>query len=119
MAAAFGGHPVELNDAPLALERLMPVPGIVRAPEGHERALDRRHFGDEIVEILARAQQAQAAARLLPGRVHVQEHGDDLAFRVGMDLAIAAAAASAHRSGGGSAREIDAEFLLEGCAKFV
>src|SRR4029079_11165157 len=103
MPVALGGDPVELNDAALALEWLVPMPRVVGPLESHERALDGRHLGDEIIKIITRAQEAQAAAGLLPGGVHVDEHRDYLCFRIRMDLAIAFAAASAHRGGGRTA----------------
>src|SRR5262249_30626933 len=76
-------HPVELDDAPLADDRLVAVPGIGRHLEGEQRALDRRDLDDRIGEALGRAQEAQPAARRLPVRVHVEEDGDELGLAVG------------------------------------
>src|SRR6185437_10837673 len=72
------GHPVELDDPPLALARLVAVPGMRRHREGEKGALDRRDLGDIIGEAVGRAQEAQPAARRLPFLVHVDEHGDQL-----------------------------------------
>jgi hypothetical protein len=72
----------------------MAVPGIVATFESQHRAGDRRHFDDDVVEIGGRAQQAQPAAGLLPRLVHIEQHGDDLALGVGVDLAVAEVAAA-------------------------
>jgi len=46
------GHPVELDGAALALDRLVAVPGGGRHLEGEQRALDRRHLGHVVGEIV-------------------------------------------------------------------
>src|ERR1700749_4766171 len=50
------GHPVELDGAALALERVMTVPRIVRSLEDEERAAGRLDLGGEIFQISAVAQ---------------------------------------------------------------
>ena len=65
-AIAIGGDPVELDDAPLAVEGLVPVPGILGPPEGEHRAADRRDLHDRIVEIVGRLQKPEPSARMLP-----------------------------------------------------
>ena len=46
----------------LAVERLMPVPGVLRAAESEERAAMRRDFLGVIVEVAAVLQDAEPAA---------------------------------------------------------
>ena len=119
LPASFRRHPVELDDPALADEGFVPVPGIVGALEREHRSLGRRHFDDDIVEIVARSQETQASPGLFPGRIHVDQHGDDLAHRVGVDLSVAGAALAADRRRGGATGELKTKFLLEGCAELV
>ena len=94
------GHPVHLDGAPLAVEGLVAVPGILRAAEDEQGAAMRRHFLGIVGEIGAVAQDAQPPAVLVPLLVHVEEHGDDLGGRIGVDLAVARPAFAAHREHG-------------------
>jgi hypothetical protein len=55
----------------LAAERLMAVPGIVAALESEERAGDRRHFGDDIVEIGGEPFEARVLAVTKMGPANV------------------------------------------------
>src|SRR3984957_10366611 len=82
---AFRSDPVELDDPALAGEGLVPVPRVVGALERQQRSLGRRHLHDHIVEVVGRLQEAQAAAGILPTRVHVDEDGNNLAFRIGVE----------------------------------
>src|ERR1700722_674212 len=118
-AIAFGGDPIELDDPAFAGKGLVPVPGIVSPLERQERPLGRRHLHDHIIEVVSRFQQAQAAAGILPSGVHVNEDGDDLAFRIGMDASIFLAALAPNRRRGRPPGEIEAEFLLEGFAEIA
>src|SRR5437763_4414332 len=111
--------PVELDHATRAGKRLVSMPGIIGAPERDERALRRRHLRHHVFEVFAVAEQAQASARGFPARVHVDQHGDDLALRVRVDLAVPRIAAAAHGDSRGPAFQLDAEFFLESLAKFL
>src|SRR6185437_15526395 len=94
---ALGRHPVELDDPALASERLVPVPGIVGPLEGEQRSLDRGHLHDHVVEVIGRFEEAQAAAGILPGRVHIDENRNDLALRIGMNAPVLLAALAPDR----------------------
>ena len=110
-------HPVELDDAARPCDRRMAVPGMRRDAESEQRSGRRRHFGDDILEIVRRAQQPQPAARRLPGFVHIDEDGDELGSGVGMDPAVAGPRLAAHRDHGRAIGEIDGELLGEGGAE--
>jgi hypothetical protein len=116
---AFGGDPIELDDPAFASKGLVAMPGIVRALEREQGSLGRGHFHDHIVEVVGRFQEAQAAAGILPTRVHVNEDRDDLALRIGMDASILLAALTANRRRGRPPGEIEAELRFEGIAEFV
>src|SRR5271166_3232255 len=118
-AVAFRRDPVELDHAALARERLVAVPGIVGALEGQKRPGRGRNLHDRIVEAVGRFQQPQPPARMLPLRVHVDQNGDDLARRVGMDAPVSWAAVTADGDRVRSADKIEAELLLENLAEFV
>ena len=120
LPVALRREPVELDDPALAGERFMAVPGIVAA---FERASNVPAIGGTSAMMSLRfvggAQQPQPPARLLPAFVHVDQHGDDLAGRIGVDLAVACVAAAAHRGHGRPAGKIEAEFFLKRFAELV
>ncbi len=60
------GYPVELDDAAAPDEWLVAVKRIIAAAKGDQGTLRRWDFDNNIVNVLGRAQQAEAAARLLP-----------------------------------------------------
>ncbi len=109
--------PVELHHAPVAVKWQMAVPGMIGAQESDERAAGGRDFGGKIVDVVLRAEQAQAAAGIVPLGIEVEQHGDDFAGGIAVDIAIASAAAAAGGDRSGAVREIDAEFVFEGLAE--
>jgi|SRR6516162_3100530 len=116
---ARGREPVELNHAPLADKRLMAMPGVARPLESNKGALSGRDFKNNVADVVARAQQAQAAARIFPAGIHIDEYGDDLAQRIRVDSAVARAAPTAHRNRARPSRQINVKFPLEGCAELI
>ena len=71
LAIALRREPIELNDAAFADEWFVTVPRIVTAFECQQRSGDRRHFNDDVTEIMGRAQQSKAATSLVPALVHI------------------------------------------------
>ena len=67
----------------------------------------RWNFLDIIVEVGAVSQDAQPASVLVPLLVHVEEHGNDLRLRVGVDTPVLLLAHPAHRDRGRVGRQID------------
>jgi hypothetical protein len=53
----------------------------------------------------------QLAAGMLPGRVEIEQQGDDLGAVIGMDVAVGRLAIAPHRNGGGAAAQIDVKLL--------
>src|SRR5512135_114934 len=49
-------HPVELDDTPRTIERLETVPGVGLVLEHEQCSLVRRHFGNDVIEIVGRTQ---------------------------------------------------------------
>ena len=111
-------HPVELDHAALAFEGQMAVPGAVGTQKGDERAVGRRNFDGHIVDVFTRTKETEAAAGIVPRGIQVEQHGDNFAGGIVVDLAVVRAATAAHRDGGGAAGEVHAKFFLEGFAKF-
>src|SRR5262249_41166741 len=108
----FRGYPVQLNHAPLAYERPVSMPGIMRAPECDKRP-GRRHFGNHVIEIIRRSKQSQSTVGTFPTRIHVDQRGDDFFLRVCVDLTIFDDALAAYCYHGRPAGQIDLEFFLE------
>src|SRR5580692_6916705 len=116
---AFRSDPVELDDPAFAGEGLVAMPRIVGPFERQQRSLGRGHLHDHVVEVISRFEQAQAAAGILPSRVHVNEDRNDLAFRIGVDPSILRAALTANRCRGRPPCELEAELLFERLAEVV
>ena len=62
MVGGLAHDVVELQGTPLAFEPVIGVPGVGPIAEEQECAVIRRHLGDDILQIAAAAQQAQASA---------------------------------------------------------
>src|SRR3954464_10392964 len=91
------GDPVHLDRAARAVERLMAVPGFLRTPKDEQRPAMRRDLLGVVVEVRAVLQDTQPPAVLVPRVIHVEEHGDELGGRIGVDLAVVRTAFAAHR----------------------
>jgi hypothetical protein len=74
----LGSYPVELNHAPLAGERFVAMPRVIAPLKCKKRPFHRRHFEDDVIEIGARSQQTQSAARVSPTRVQINQKAYDL-----------------------------------------
>ena len=72
------------------------MPGILRAQERCQRAAVRRNLGDEIIKVVGLAQHAQAACAPIPDFVEIEQAGDELGLRIGMDAAILLLRLAAH-----------------------
>src|SRR5271157_1533516 len=53
----------------------------------------------------------------MPDRVHIEQEGDDLGCRIGMDAPVLAVAPAAYRQQCRTATEVDAELFLDGAAQ--
>src|SRR6516162_7521187 len=95
-AVEFRGYPMQLDHAPLARERPVSMPGIMRASEC-DKGPGRHHLGNHVIEIVRRSKQSQSTASVFPARIHVDQHGDDFFLRVRVDLAIFDGTLAAHR----------------------
>ena len=107
------GDPIELDGASRTGNRLVAVPGIVGSPERQQRAAVGRHFGDVVVEIVGPTQEPKTPRVLLPALVHVEQDGDDLGLRVGVDRAVAFAHIAAHRVHGRPTGQVDVELAFD------
>jgi hypothetical protein len=111
------GHPVELQRTALTDMGAMTVKRSLAAPKGQHRPGERRHLRRIIIKIARTAQQPQPALGMIPHWVHVEQQGDDLARRIGMDAAVIAVASAAHCQQGRPIGQIDAELLLDRAAQ--
>src|SRR5579863_3968208 len=88
------------------------MPGIVRTFEGDKIASIRRRFGDDVIQGIAVAKEAQAAAFLGPARlVEVKQASDQLILRIGVDAAVPALTMAAYGNHQRPVGKIDVEFL--------
>jgi len=110
--------PIELNDAALAFERQMSVPGTVGTQEGDESAVGRGDFACDVVDIVRGAKNTEAAAGIVPSGIQIEQDGDNFAGGVVVNLAIVGTAAAANRDSGRAAGEIQSKLFLEGFTKF-
>src|SRR5690606_40649711 len=84
----LAGEIVHLDGQALAHHRLVAVPAVVGHLKHHHGAELGGDFLDKVVEIGAIAENAQMAAAVPPVLVEVQQHGDHLGFRLGVDTAV-------------------------------
>ena len=96
LPVALRGDPIELDDPARPDEGLVTVPRVFSPFERKQRALHGRHLNEDIIQVIAGAQEAQTSTLLLPTGIDVDQHGDDLAQRVRVDLAVACAAPPAY-----------------------
>src|SRR5580704_8395080 len=96
-------HPVELHDAALAAKRQMSVPGMIRAQKSDEIPPSGDNFGRRVFDVFC-AQQTQASPGVIPERIQINQDRDDFANRIGVNLAVAAGTAPAHRNRRGPTR---------------
>src|SRR5262245_9525416 len=80
-------YPVYLQTQALAFERLVPMPGTLRAFE-HQQSPHRWRYFHGVVFPVLRAQQPQAPASSDPLRVQVKKHGENLIARIRVDSPI-------------------------------
>lgn len=115
--AVVVGDPIELNHTAFADEWEMTVPRMIGAQERDQGAAGSGRFGGDILDAVARAKHAQTAPGIVPGRIHIKQHGYDLAGRVVVNLAVVRIATPANRDCGRTLRKIELEFVLEGFAE--
>src|SRR6266581_1315596 len=96
-ASFFGSDVVELDGAPLAFERLMPVPAVGRDLEDQASSGIRRHFRGVRAQIPVVVEEPEAPLGRAPAGVQVEKNGDQLGFGIGVDAAVLFPGAAANR----------------------
>ena len=115
---AFVRHPIDLDDAARTRKRLEAVPGIGAVEEKKQRAFVGRDFRSHVVQVGGRTQDAQPPDVGVRVIVHIKKQCDQFGLAVGVDLAVARLAASAHGRHGRPARKIDTEFRFHDAGHF-
>src|SRR6266496_5623159 len=113
LAHLFGCDVVELDRAPLALERLVPVPAVRRDLEDQAPSGLGGHFRGVRSQVPVVVEEPEAPFGRAPGRVQVEQHGDELGFGIGMDPAVFLPRAAANRKHRMSVPQIHAEALAD------
>src|SRR6267154_172614 len=78
LAGLFGCDVVELDGAPLALERLVPVPAVRRDLEDQASSGLGGHFRGVRAQIPVVVEEPQAPLGRAPAEVQVEQHRDEL-----------------------------------------
>src|SRR5882672_12353314 len=96
LAGLFGGDVVELDGAPLAVEGLVSVPAVRRDLEDQAAARVGRYLGRVTGQVVVVVQQTQAPFGRAPAGIQVEQDGDELRFRIGVDAAVFRSRSAAH-----------------------
>src|SRR6266849_10532554 len=88
LADLFGCDVVELDRAPLALERLVPVPAVRGDLEDQAPSCVGRDLGDVAGQVVVVVEKPEASFGRAPAGIQVKQHGDELGLGIGMDPAV-------------------------------
>src|SRR5204862_2432466 len=88
LANFFGSDVVELDGAPLALERLVPVPAVRGDLENQTASGVGRYLGGIASQVVVVVEKPEAPLGRAPAGVQVKQHGDELGFGIGVDLTV-------------------------------
>src|SRR5882672_4950381 len=95
-AGLLGRDVVELDGAPLAVEGLVPVPAIGRDLEDQAASGVGRYLGRVAGQVVVVIEEAEAPFGRAPAGIQVQQGGDELRLRIGVDAAVFLSGAAAH-----------------------
>src|SRR6266478_5715329 len=118
LASFLGGDVVELDGAPLAVEGLVPVPAVGRDLEDQAASGVGRYLGGVASQVVVVVEEPQAPLGRAPAGVQVEQHGDQLGFRIGVDPAVLFPRAAANREHRRPALEIHAQALADQVPQF-
>src|SRR5882672_3098630 len=113
LASFFGRDVVELDGAPLAVERLVSVPAVRGDLEDQAASGVGRYLGGVAREVVVVVEEPQAPFGRAPAGVQVEQHGDQLGFRIGVDPAVLFPRAAANREHRRPVLEIHAQALAD------
>src|SRR6266513_4463811 len=113
LADFFGSDVVELDGAPLAVERLVSVPAVRGDLEDEAASGVGRYLGGVAGQVVVVVEEPQAPFGRAPAGVQVQQPGDELGFGIGVDPAVLFPGAAANREHRRPVLEIHAEALAD------
>src|SRR2546430_14996733 len=113
LAGFFGSDVVELDGAPLAVERLVSVPAVRGNLENKAASGVGGYFGSIASQVVVVVEEPEAPFGRAPAGVQVEQHGDELGFGIGVDPPVFFPRAAANREHRGPALEIHAEALAD------
>src|SRR5580765_4119695 len=111
LADFLGGDVVELDGAPLAVEGLVPVPAVGRHLEDQAAPGVGGDLGGVPGEVVVVVQEPQPPLGRAPSTIQVEQDGDELGFRIGVDLAVLRSRAAAHGEHRRTVLQVHAETL--------
>src|SRR2546430_7845349 len=97
LASFLGSDVVELDGAPLALERLVTVPAVRGDLEDQAPPRVGRYLGGIAGQVVVVVEEPEAPFGRAPAGVQVEQHGDELGFGIGVDPAVLFPGAAANR----------------------
>src|SRR3989475_5370607 len=97
LASFFGSDVVELDGAPLAVERLVAVPAVRGDLEDQAASGVGRYLGGIAGQVVVVVEEPQTPFGRAPAGVQVEQHGDQLGYRIGVYPAVLSPRAAANR----------------------
>src|SRR6266700_2150581 len=113
LANYFGSDVVELDGAPLAVERLVTVPAVRRDLEDQAPSGVGRYLGGITSQVVVVVEEPEAPFGRAPAGVQVQQQGDELGFGIGVYPAVFFPGAAANREHRRSVPEVHAQKLAD------
>src|SRR2546430_5985957 len=113
LASFLGSDVVELDGAPLALERLVTVPAVRGDLEDQAASGVGRYLGGIAGQVVVVVEEPEAPFGRAPAAVQVKQHGDELGLGIGVDPAVLFPRAATDREHRRPVLEIHAQALAD------
>src|SRR6266568_4770328 len=113
LANFFGSDVVELDGAPLAVERLVPVPAVRGDLENQAASGVGRYLRGIASQVVVVVEEPEPPLGRAPAAVQVEQDRHELRLRIGVNAAVFLSRAAANREHGRSALQIHAQALAD------
>ena len=116
IAGGRAGDVIQLHRTARALVGPIAVPAILGDPKADECARAGGNLAEKVLDIGA-SKQAQVSGLLVSALVEIEQQGDELGLRIGVDVSILHSRMTAQRRHHGSVTEVDLELRRHEIAK--
>src|SRR5437867_4707956 len=113
LASFLGSDVVELDGAPLALERLVSVPAVRGNLENQAASGVGRYLGGIASQVVVVVEEPEPPLGRAPAAVQVEQDRHELRLRIGVNAAVLLSRAAANREHGRSVLQIHAQALAD------